>query len=322
MLNNMNDTSKKSTALDAFLNLLTLITLGWFSISFGRLLFVIIDKTLGDTSRNDFFYSGNQFSFPIASLLIITPVFLLVSGILHRYYKESKLEKGAIYRWLTYFMLLVAALVIAGDMITLVNNLLDGEYKIDTILKILTVLVISLGIFLYYWYDMHRTDYSKRSGLAQTAFTTVIVVTLAAIVGGFMVADSPFVARQKKQDQQRVADISALDSNIAEYYRESSTLPSDLSEKRFARYVVDPGTEESYEYAKKEDKKYELCATFALPAPRDGRSDYPYFAYDYAYSGGPGEWQFHEAGRQCYTREIKEGPEKDIRPVPVKPIKQ
>lgn len=318
----MNDTPKKSTALDAFLNLLTLITLGWFSISLGRLLFVIIDKTIGDASRNDFYYSGNQFSFPIASLLIITPIFLLVSGILHRQYKENKLEKGAVYRWLTYLMLLVAALVIAGDLIALVDNLLGGEYKIDTILKILTVFVISLGIFLYYWYDMRRTDYNKRSGLAQIAFAVVVIVAVATIVGGFIVADSPFVARQKKQDQQRVGDLSALDANIAEYYRESTALPADLSEKRFAQYV-DPETKTSYEYTKKEDKKYELCATFALPAPQDGRSNYPYPAYEYyAYSGGPGEWQFHEAGLQCYGREIKEGPEKDIRPVPVKPIKQ
>lgn len=317
----MNDTPKKSTALDAFLNLLTLITLGWFAGSLGRLLFVIIDKTLGDASRNEFFYAGNQFSFPIASLLIITPIFLLVSGILHRQYKEDKLEKGAVYRWLTYLMLLIAALVIAGDLIALVDNLLGGEYKIDTILKILTVLVISLGIFLYYWYDMRRTDYNKRSGLAQIAFATVVIVAIAAIIGGFMVADSPFIARQKKQDQQRVGDLSTLDATIAEYYRENTALPADLSEKRFVQYV-DPETKTAYEYTKKEDKKYELCAIFALPAPRDGRPEYPYPAYDYTYSGGPGEWQFHEAGRQCYGREIKEGPEKDIRPVPVKPIKQ
>src|SRR3989338_126571 len=140
--------SRKNTALDAFLNLLTLITLGWFSISFGRLLFAIIDKTLGDQSGKEFFYLGNQFSFPIASLLIITPIFLLVSGVLHRHYKQGKLEKGAIYRWLTYLMLLVSALVIAGDLIKLVTDLLDGEYKINTILKIATVFVISLGIFL------------------------------------------------------------------------------------------------------------------------------------------------------------------------------
>lgn len=313
----MNDTPKKSTALDAFLNLLTLITLGWFSISLGRLLFVIIEKTVGDGKDNFFYMMGsNPFSWPIASLLIITPIFLAISGVLHRQYKENKLEKGAIYRWLTYFMLLVSALVIAGDLIKLVDNLLSGDYKLDTILKILTVLVISVGIFLYYWYDLKREDYQRRSALAQVAFYGVIVVALASIVGGFVVADSPKLAREKKFDFERAAQLSQLSYSLEDFYRQNDGLPTDLSEKRFAQFV-DPENKQPYEYRKISPNSYELCATFTREAPGPNEEQ----PYPYGAPSGSADWNFHAAGRQCYERKIDTEPAGVVTSRPAKPIK-
>ncbi len=313
----MNDTPKKSTALDAFLNLLTLITLGWFSVSLGRLLFVIIEKTVGDSKDNFFYMMGsNPFSWPTASLLIITPIFLAISSVLHRQYKENKLEKGSIYRWLTYFMLLVSALVIAGDLIKLVDNLLSGDYKLDTILKILTVLVISVGIFLYYWYDLKRTDYGRRSALAQVAFYGVILVTLATISGGFMVADSPKVAREKKMDAERVAHLDQLSYTLEDFYRQNEGLPEHLSEKRFAQFV-DPENKQPYEYRKIEKNSYELCATFTREAP-----PFPEEGFGVQIPAGDGrDWHFHEAGRQCYERKIDTEPQGVVTSRPAKPIK-
>ena len=305
---------KSNKALDAFLNLLTLITLGWFSISLGRLVFVIIEKTIGD-GDDRFFY--NTPSFAISSILIITPIFLIVSGTLHKHYKQGKLNpESAIYRWLTYLMLLIASLVIAGDLIALVNNLLDGDYTLATMLKILTVLVIALGIFLYYWYDMKRTSYNKRSGVAQFAFGAVVVVALASIIGGFIVADSPQIARQKKFDQARVYDLNGLDYAITGYVRDFKEVPTDLSDKRFTQFV-DPETKEPYEYrVLPGELEYELCATFILAAT-ESDTDRPLFAGP-RYSEGDQDWQFHEAGRQCYKRKITEEEfDKDVRAVPV-----
>jgi len=313
----MTEIAKKSTALDAFLNLLTLITLGWFSISLGRLLFVIIEKTVGDSKDNFFYMMGsNPFSWPIASLLIITPIFLAISGVLHRQYKNNRLEKGAIYRWLTYFMLLISALVIAGDLIKLVDNLLSGDYKIDTILKILTVLVISVGIFLYYWYDLKREDYQRRSALAQVAFYGVIVVTLASIVGGFMVADSPKVAREKKMDAERVAHLDQLSYTLEDYYRQNEGLPENLSEKRFAQFV-DPENKQPYEYRKIEKNSYELCATFTRESP-----PIPEEIFGVRVPAvNDRDWRFHEAGRQCYERKIDTEPVGGVISRPAKPVK-
>ena len=291
--------------MDAFLNLLTLITLGWFSISLGRLLFVIIEKTVGDSKDNFFYMMGpNPFSWPIASLLIITPIFLAVSGLLHRQYKNGRLEKGAIYRWLTYFMLLVSSIIIIGDLIKLVDNLLSGDYKIDTILKILTVLVIAVCIFLYYLYDLKREDYTKRSLVAQIAFTTVIVMALASIVSGFLVADSPKLAREKKMDLERVNHLSQLSYSLEDFYRQNDGLPTDLSEKRYA-YFVDPETKQLYEYRKISPNSYELCATFTHEASvPDGMT--PYYPEP---RGDGADWNFHTAGRECYERKIDTEPE-------------
>ncbi len=314
----MTDTTpKKSAALDAFINLLTLITLGWFSISLGRLLFVIIEKTVGD-SKDLFFYlsGGDPFSWPIASLLIITPIFLTISGLLHKEYKEGKLEKGGVYRWLTYFMLLISALVIAGDLIVLVDDLLSGDYKIDTILKILTVLVIAVCIFLYYLYDLKREDYTKRSLVAKIAFVGVIVVALVSIVSGFLIADSPKLAREKKFDFERVSQLSQLSYSLEDSYRQNDGLPENLSEKRYA-YFVDPETKQLYEYRKLSPKSYELCATFTHAAPGpDEEQPSPY-----GLPSGSADWNYHEAGRQCYERQIDTEPQGSVVSRPAKPLK-
>jgi len=178
---------------------------------------VIIEKMFeGDLDRY-YYFSNSDLSFPISSLIIITPVFLIVTSQLHKQYKNGKLDpKSAIYRWLTYLMLLIASLTVAGSLIALVHNLLDGNYTTATLLKILVVFVLALAIFLYYWYDMRREDYKKTTTIAQLAFWGTVVITVASIVGGLVIADPPHIARKKKMDDQRVGDLTQLEYTITD----------------------------------------------------------------------------------------------------------
>lgn len=289
------DNYKGKGALDAFLNLFSLITLGWTSIATGMILFQIIDKFFSPEKAylyNDFSQDGLKIG--IASTLIVTPIFLLVINFLHRHYKNNILNhQSGVYRWLTYLVLLAAALNIIGRLIQLIFEFLDGSYTLASIFKILVVLLIASGIFGYYWYDLKRTDYSSKSSVSKIFFSIVVVIVTASIVGGFLLIDSPRITRMKKQDQQSVYNLNNIKNIINSDYVSTKSLPSDLSAPKFSN-MIDPKTNKPYEYRVISETKYELCATFELAVDSLDRNIYPM-----------GEnWDFHKSGRQCFEQDV------------------
>lgn len=294
------DHYKGKGALDAFLNLFSLITLGWMSIATGMILFQIIDKLFSPEKV----YYYNEFSqvglkIGIASALIVTPIFLLVIGFLHKHYKNNVLNhQSGVYRWLTYLVLLAAALNIIGWLIKFIFQFLDGSYTLASILKILVVLLIASGIFGYYWYDLKRMDYNQKSQVSKIFFVVVVVIIVASIVGGFLLIDSPQVTRMKKRDQERVMHLNNIRSIIASDYLNTKALPVDLSAPKFSGNI-DPKTNQLYEYRLIETTKYELCATFELPA-----EDPQKLGYTGAYPLGGENWDYHKAGRQCFEQTV------------------
>ncbi len=299
---------KGKGALDAFLNLLSLITLGWMSIAIGIILFQIIDKFLSPGTVDYLStFSQSALKFGVASALIVTPIFLLIVNLLHKHYRTGALNHDSgIHRWLTYLILLIAALNIIGRLIQLVFQLLDGDYTLASILKIVVVLLIASGIFGYYWYDLKRRDYQQRSQVSLSFFGVVVVVVLVSIVGSFFIIDSPQTARMKKYDQQRVNDLAGLDNIINTYYNENNTIPENLTEPRFNQFK-DPATGQSYEYKKLSDTGYELCATFDLAIGEDENQEFRYY--------GDKNWYYHQAGYQCFPTQVYQGYD-GTKPVP------
>lgn len=282
--------------LDAFLNLLSLITLGWMSISIGIILFQIINKFFG----SKIFDYTNAFSqgslkFGIASVIILTPIFLAVSSWLHHNYKIGKLNhKSGIHRWLTYLMLLVSALTIIGRLIFQLFHFLDGDYALPVILKTLVILIIAGGIFGYYLYNLIRKDFSRRSIVSVVAFILVVIVALASVVGAFFVVDPPAKARALKFDQERSNDLSNLSSVVFNNYNDNKKLPDDLSAAPFNNFH-DPETNQPYEYLALSTDQYQLCATFSLPVEKNEQDMMP----------GMDNWYYHGGGRQCFTKSVQ-----------------
>lgn len=284
---------KGKGALDAFLNLFSLITLGWMSISIGIILFQIIDKVFG-SERIGVYASFSQTGLKggIASALIITPIFLIVISSLHKHYKSRTLNsQSSVYRWLTYLVLLITAFNIIGRLIQLVYQFLNGDYTLVSILKIVVVLTIAGCIFGYYWYDLKRKDYAAKSMISQIFFYLVVAVFIASVVGGFMIVDSPGTTRMLERDQERVLNLNEIQRLIIREYIENGTVPVDLSAPVFSR-LLDPQTDQPYEYKVTDSNSYELCATFELPAKNYERDRY--------FSGQ--DWDFHEKGYQCFDQ--------------------
>lgn len=283
---------KGKGAFDAFLNLLCLISLGWMSISLGAIFFQIINKFFAVAISSGSF-SQSSLKFSIASAIIITPVFLVAAGWLHRNYKTGNLNsQSGIRRWLTYLMLLVSALTVIGRLVYQLFRFLDGDYTAAVILRTVTILIIAGGIFGYYFYDLLRKEYAQKSLVSILAVILAIAVASAGVIGGFFIIDSPAKARALQFDVQRENDLSNLENSINYYYQQNGLLPADLSLPQFSGFDADPETKIPYDYKVLSAEQYELCAVFALPAASD-RSNYLSGVYDI---------HAHGAGRQCFSR--------------------
>ncbi|MFA6422247.1 MAG: DUF5671 domain-containing protein [Candidatus Buchananbacteria bacterium] len=283
---------KGKGALDAFLNLFVLISLGWLSFSVGQLVFGIINKAFKNNTFSGYGYdlsiqSGLRMG--IASAIILLPVFLIIINVLHHQYKKGTLSHGSgINRWLTYLMLLVSALTVIGSLVALLVNFLNGEYTVNIVLKIITVLVIALLIFGYFGYDLRRKEYAKRSMLSIIALILVLVFVIGSIAGAFFFMDSPKTSKLKRFDMTRSSDLSSLNGYIASKYMENKKLP-DINDSQVTSFK-DPETQKPYEYKVIDDKQYELCANFAFAVTDTEK--YP----------GSEDWFNHLAGYQCFTK--------------------
>ena len=95
----------------------------------------------------------------IASVIIAFPVFVFVARHLSKELARNPVKRlSAVRRWLTYLTLFIAAGVLIGDMIALVNNLLGGELTVRFVLKVLVAALIAGTIFGYYLWDLRREE--------------------------------------------------------------------------------------------------------------------------------------------------------------------
>jgi len=151
------------SAREAFMYLLTFLTLYISAISFGTMLFQFINRWLPDIVPYGTYYDGNieAIRWSASALLIAYPLFLIMSWLLRReILKDPDKRASKIRKWLTYITLFVAAGVIIGDLITLVFNMLGGELTLRFILKVLTVGGIAGAIFGYYLWDLRKEEKS------------------------------------------------------------------------------------------------------------------------------------------------------------------
>jgi len=152
------------SAREAFLYLLTFITLYISAYNFGALIYQFINKNFSDVvSQVGYVYdatvNAGAIRFSLASLIIGFPIYLWLSTILNRSAaKNPEARASRVRKWLTYLTLFIAAAIIIGDLIALLTRLLAGDLTTRFGLKFLTVLVIAAGIFYYYLVDLRKEE--------------------------------------------------------------------------------------------------------------------------------------------------------------------
>ena len=262
-------------ARDAFIQLLSSGTLATWVIALGSLLFSAVDRIWPDEAvRGRNYFSATD----LASLLVAFPVFLVVSRVAARDVRQDPSRRETpVRRWLTYMSMLIAAIVVIGDVITFLAYLLQGELTIRFVSKVFVVFVLAGGAFWYYFSSI-KPDSGERDRYV------LIGSSVAACVGlvvGFWLLGSPAQQREVAVDRKRVEDLRAI---ARELHARGGTPPESLSELRAQQHDAVTGAE--YEYRPLDGTRYQLCATFSAPTQR-GPLEPPF-------------WR-HEAGRQCFT---------------------
>lgn len=143
-------------AREAFIYLISFITLYITAFSFGALIFSFIDRLFPDPLR---FFEGNSIDGmrrAVAAIIVAFPLYLFLMWDISK--KGLELRQSKIRKWLSYITLVIAAAIIIGDLITIITGLLGGELTMRFILKALTILVITGSIFGYYLWDLRKEE--------------------------------------------------------------------------------------------------------------------------------------------------------------------
>ena len=309
----------KTTPRDFFLHLGALIALIVSVVSIINLYFSIINYYFPDQLAG-YFYSSN-IAWPISVLIILVPVLYIFEYLINKDIAQS-IEKAELWirRWRVYLTLFITGATIIGDLIVLLNVYFSGEISTRFLYKILIVIVISGIIFTYYILSKNNSINQSKNNIKKISAILGIVVTLLAVVLGFMVVGSPTKQRNLRFDSTRVSDLSSIQWQIISHWQQKGILPVSLDDLNDSinGYVVpaDPKTKANYEYKGSivnNKANFELCANFALETQdNEGRGDYyggnSYgiardAMYSVVYPDGDNNWK-HSAGRSCFTRTI------------------
>ena len=304
----------RSAPRDVFLYLLGLITLVISAISFGALVYQYIDLAFPDILQYGSIAPSINYSLirvALSALVVVFPVFFWVSRTLHTDVVNEPAKRDLrVRRWLLWFTVFVAALVVIGDLITLIQSFLNGDLTTAFILKVLVIFFIAGSTLFYYLSELHDRVYPRK------AFQVVIVgVVVLSLVYGFYLAGSPQNQRLVRFDDTKTSDLQTIQDRLVYYWQQKGSLPASLDglNDPIAGFTVpvDPQSNQPFEYVLTGTRAFQLCAVFNLDntnlttAPASG------------YSGD--NWT-HGVGRVCFDRSIDQAlypVNSKIVPVPV-----
>lgn len=293
----------KSSPKDVFLHLLSIITLYISAGGLIALFFQYINISFPDLLYPDYYYSvAGPIRWAMASLIIVFPVYLLTGWLLQKdYFENPEKRELKVRKWLVYFTLFAAAIIIITDLVTLVYNFLGGDLTARFLLKVLAVFLVIGSVFAYYLWDLKKGFSGKQLKYAAILSGAVI---LTGVIAGFFTAGSPFTARLYKFDEQRVNDLQILQNEIINYWVNKDVLPESLDnlKNNITGFIPpsDPENNAPYTYNKTGKLTFDLCAKFNLASP--GATINPVRPKAY-YDSYQQNWN-HEKGGVCFSRTI------------------
>lgn len=258
------------TAKDFFLWVGAMASLYGGIVAFISLIFDYINTAFPNPVRDAYNYYdafGSNISYETATLIVLTPVFMVLMRIIRR---DIQADPGRnetwVRRWALVLTLFLAGAAIIVDLIVALTTFLQGEeMTVAFLLKVLTVLLVSGAGFFHFYADI-KGYWQREPGKAKLINYGVGVVVLAAIIAGFFIIGTPQEIRRQKQDMIRVSDLQNIQWQIINYWQQKESLPTTLEEVQdpLSGYAlpVDPKTGEQYGYSRTAPLAFQLCATF------------------------------------------------------------
>ena len=336
----MTPETKTSSPREVFLHLLAIVTLYMSAFNFGRLIFGYVNRAFPDLLEGQYYVhmaSNESLRWSLAMLIIGFPIYFFTTRFLQRLYVRNPWEQTRrIRKWLLYLTLFLAAVVVIGDLVTLIYTFLGGELTVRFAFKVITVFAIAAAIFGYYFWELRHFREAGESGAPtrmvggriRYAITVMVLLVVANVITGFFMVGSPKAERLARFDSQRVNDLQMIQNEVINFWQQKARLPATLDELKndITGFVPphDPQTGALYEYrsiqAQAEDLRlpqFELCAMFATSSSVEtSKGMLRAVPYPAAYYDGFGNWT-HGPGRVCFSRTID--PER-FRPEP--PLKR
>lgn len=296
---------------EIFVNFLSFILLGIIAVSVGIIFFQVINKYFPDIlslTYQNYDFSGFNTSaihYSIAALAVSFPIYIWALWFWFKSFRGSKdLEESKLSKWITYIVLLLAGGTIIGDLITILYNFLQGEFGMRFLLKAVTILVIAVFVFAFYFLERKKIQYKKE--VSPIFFRVLIIlaslIAVSAVILGFVAGGTPFEARLRKFDMERTQNLQQLSSCVSAFAYDNERLPVSLDElKNNVRYnycsrMADPETKKDYMYSAISKNEFNLCGEFNL-SNLDEIVNIGY--YD--------NWQRHDKGQNCQKQTVTFG---------------
>jgi len=298
-------------AREAFLHLVAFAALYTAVIAGVMLLFDFINVLLPDPAMTQYGsvqakWVGTAIRWEISALIVSFPLLIWLSWALVREMRATPDKaRSPVRRWLTYLTLFMAVIALATDVITLVSALLEGEMAGRFALKVLVVLVVAGGCFVYYFFSLRMTpEQQQGTRLHRYAGITASAAVVVAVVVGMVATGSPAAARLQKFDVRRVEDIrmihaEVMNQTVGTDWRSPQVtpvmrtpLPASLD--AVVQHAVhqrprtnDPATGAPYGYEVTGTSGFKVCASFDTAREEAG---------DIAWN--------HPAGRHCFAFDV------------------
>jgi len=276
-------------------------------VAFVSLIFDYINTAFPNPVRDSNYYYDPYFtniSYETASLIVLTPVFLILMRLIRRDIASDPTRSETwVRRWALVLTLFIAGLTMVVDLIVLLTTYLQGEdVTIGFMLKVLTVLLVSAAGFMHFYADL-KGYWQREPARARMINYAVGVLVVVTIIAGFFIIGTPQEIRKLKQDNIRVQDLQNIQWQVVNYWQQKESLPATLEELKDpisgSVIPVDPETGEAYTYKRNSALEFALCATFDRVGAQNSSMARPIMEK----TGLEENWE-HDAGEVCFDRSI------------------
>ena len=289
---NNNYLGHKTSAKDFFLHLSAQVSLYAILINLINLLFRIINKSYPQLDYYNYYYFGeSNISFPVALIIIVFPIFIVLSYFIEKSFQKDPDSKNVwIRKWLVYLTIFISGILVAGNLVTVLYYFLDGqELTMGFLMKVLVLVSISICVFVYYLGDIREKNSTKTKKISAVLFALTIIASISL---GFSVLGSPKTQRLKNEDETRVNNLITLKNNIDSYYTKYKSLPKDLEQIKDVDMYYNESRYKLYKYEKISEKNYKLCTEFKLEGNRYKDMVQSSMAED--------QFWYHTKGENCF----------------------